>query len=159
MAPIPHAGPKEPAVPDFKDACRRIDEVAEVIQPPCLPLVLTILFKELAAGGHESRDEVVVELLELCGRWCTVPTSYKLEGVEKRGLRAQHVSPTTKIWKGRYRGKEVALKVLRVRPDNPLPQTVKSVSASHSSRTSFFFGVMLTGGIGILQGSSFNQAG
>ena len=35
-APIPHTEPKELAILNFKDACRRIDEVAEVILPSVL---------------------------------------------------------------------------------------------------------------------------
>ena len=56
--------------------------------------------------------------------------SYKLEGVEKEGDNAQHISKakTTEIWKGRYKDEVVALKVLRVPRDDPHIQRAKSVS-------------------------------
>ena len=76
----------------------------------------------------------------------------------KWGWGAQHVSSTTKIRKGKYKWEEVALKVLRVSRDNPLPPTVKSVSVPHDSRMTVFFGVILMCGTGTLPGSSFDQA-
>ena len=53
---------------------------------------------------------------------------YKLNGVVKEGLYARHNSQTTEIWKGRYKGEEVALKVIRVSHDNS--NKAKSVSIS-----------------------------
>ena len=53
---------------------------------------------------------------------------YKLNGVVKEGFYARHNSPTTSIWKGRYKGEEVALKDIRVSHDNS--NKAKSVSTS-----------------------------
>ena len=156
--PSPHASSKELAAPDFEDACRRIDEVAEVIQPSVPSPRSDCSFKELATGRHESRDGGTIELLKLCGYWCTVPTSYKLEGVV-RNYAAQHVSQMTEIWKARYSGREVAVKIVRVRQGDPLAQRVKRVSRLRNSRRRVFFGVVLTDGVGIVQRSSFDQGG
>lgn len=123
----PHTGQQNLTASSFEDACRRIDEIAEVIRPPCLPLILTFPFKELAIGKHKSREGSIVELLKLCGDWRTVPTSYKLGSVVKE---AQHrvsiTSPGAVIWKGKYKEEEVALK-------NPRVPSVISVSPWHSS--------------------------
>ena len=108
----------------------------------CLPSVLTIPFKELA-GRHESRDAGIVELLELCGHWRMIPTSYQLEGVVKRwGYEyAQYTSKKAEVWHSKYREKEVALKILKVDRDDPQAQAVESVSMSLDSKTSLFFGI------------------
>ena len=53
----------------------------------------------------------------------------------KEGSLAQHNSPVIEIWKGRYKGEEVALKVLRVdrgRADIP---RIRGVSVSRSSQS------------------------
>jgi hypothetical protein len=90
------------------------------------------------------KGQRIIELRKLCGKHRTVPTSYKLEGVEKGGERAgeegddvekegkvaQHNSKVTEIWKGRYKGEVVALKVIRVPQDDPYIQRTKSVSGS-----------------------------
>ena len=51
---------------------------------------------------------------------------------------ALHVSQTTIIAKGVYKGEIVALKCVRASPGDPLLQAVKSVSASRGSRMRFF---------------------
>ena len=56
----------------------------------------------------------------------------------KEGHHAQHVSPVTEIWKGRYNEKEVALKLIRVHRDDPQAEIVQSVSMSRDSRTTVF---------------------
>ena len=85
-------------------------------------------------------DGGIVELLELCGHWRMFPTSYQLEGVVKEGKYAKHTSNTTEIWKGKYKGKEVALKILRVHRDDPQAQAVElSVSLSWNFQTRHFF--------------------
>ena len=56
----------------------------------------------------------------------------------KEGDHAQHVTPVTEIWKGRYNEREVALKLIRVHRDDPQAETVQSVSASRDSRTAVF---------------------
>ena len=156
--PSPHASSEELAAPGFEDACRRIDEVAEVIQPSVPSLRSDHSFKELATGRHESRDRDTIELLKLCGYWCTVPTSYKLE-VVVRNYAPQHVSQMAEIWKAWYSGQEVVVKIVRVRQGDPLAQRINSVSGLPNSRRNVFFGVVLTDGIGIVQGSGFDQAG
>jgi len=57
---------------------------------------------------------------------------YKLEGVVKEGDIPKYRHPTgaTEIWKGKYKGDVVALKVLRVPKDDPQMQGIKSVSMS-----------------------------
>ena len=84
-------------------------------------------------------DGGIVELLELCGHWRMFPTSYQLEGVVKEGTDAEHTSKTTEIWKGKYKGKEVTLKILRVHRDDPQAQAVESVSMSRDFQTRHFF--------------------
>ena len=138
MAPAPYTGPRELAAPSFEDACRRIDQVAEVIQPSVSCPRSDPSIKELATGRHRSRERGIIELLELCGRWCTVPRSYTLQGVVKEGQYAQHVSQTTEIWKGRYKEGYVALKILRGLRDDPLSHKAQSVSAFGDSRARVF---------------------
>jgi len=72
----------------------------------------------------------MIELRKLCGKHRTVPTSYRLEGVKKEGEYAQHISKATEVWKGRYKGEVVALKILRLPRDDPYIQRAKSVSGS-----------------------------
>jgi len=68
----------------------------------------------------------MIELRKLCGKHRTIPTSYKLEGVNKEGEYAQRISKATEIWKGRYKDEVVALKILRLPRDDPYIQRVKS---------------------------------
>ena len=89
---------------------------------------MRLLFQELARGVSESMGQSVIELRKLCGKHRTVPTAYKLDGVEKEGEYPQHISKATEIWKGRYEGKAVALKILRLPRDDPYIQRVKTVS-------------------------------
>jgi hypothetical protein len=42
----------------------------------------------------------------------------------------EEISKATEIWKGRYKGEAVALKVIRVPQDDPYIQRTKSVSGS-----------------------------
>ncbi|KAF9650321.1 kinase-like protein [Thelephora ganbajun] len=95
----------------FEEAVKRIDEIAE----------------GLANGTSKSKGKTTIELRRLCGRHCTVPTSYKLADVVKEGDCAQRNSRVAEIWKGRYRDAVVALKVLRVSQDDPHMQRTKSL--------------------------------
>lgn len=52
----------------------------------------------------------------------------------KEGDRAQRISQVTEIWKGRYNGEVVALKVLRAPRDDPHVRRTKSVSMSCDSQ-------------------------
>jgi len=64
--------------------------------------------------------------------WCevyrTVPTSYKLEDVVREGGHSQRISQETEIWKGRYKGEVVALRVPRVPHEGFDILELKSVS-------------------------------
>jgi len=51
--------------------------------------------------------------MKMCGYYCTVPASYELEGVTKEGDRPQSNFQDTEIWKGKYNGEAVVLKILR----------------------------------------------
>ena len=94
-----------------------------------------LMFQELARGTSKSKGQSMVQLRKLCGKHRTIPRSYHLEGVEKGGDHAQHISRTTEIWKGMYKGDVVALKVLRVSREDPYTQRVKSVSGSCDLRS------------------------
>ena len=91
----------------------------------------------LTPGILKGNRESTIKLRELCGKYRTVPTSYRLVGVEKEGDRAQYISRTTEIWRGTYSGEVVALKILRVPRDDPhMPhiERTRSVSASLDPR-------------------------
>jgi len=70
----------------------------------------------------------------LCGDHSTVPTSYKLEGVVRVGDRPKRISQVDEIWEGRYIDEVVALKVLKVSPQDPHISALTSVSISHDPR-------------------------
>jgi len=95
----------------------------------------------------------------LCGKYNTVPTSYKLEGVEKDGDLPQCIHPAgrvTEIWRGRHNGKVVALKIITPLGESQV-QEIKSVNI-----LSVLLGgslVVLTDGVAILQGSSVDEGG
>lgn len=91
-------------------------------------------FQELARGNVRSKGKTIIELRRLCGRYSTVPSSYKLESAVKDGDRAQRISKVTEIWKGRYNGEVVALKVLRVPQDDSHLKSIRSVSMSCGRR-------------------------
>ena len=61
----------------------------------------------------------------------------------KEGTDAEHTSTAgiTKIWKGKYKEKEVALKILSVHRDDSQAPTLESVSMSRNSQTRHFFGL------------------
>lgn len=101
----------------------------------------------------------IIELRKLCDRHRTVPTAYKLEGVEKEGDCAYSRSDVTEIWKGRYRGEFVALKILRVSQDNPEIPRAKSVRIFVRSSSEGWFVLNLTGTTAVLQGSCVDEAG
>ena len=84
---------------------------------------------------------------------------YKLEGVVKEGEHPQHRHSTgvIEIWKGRYNGKVVALKVLRVPPGDPQIRGIKSVSMSHGPSQVGLFDFVLTDGVAVLQGSGVDD--
>lgn len=95
----------------------------------CLPVLIIFPSQELAREISGSKGQMIIELRKLCGKHRLVPTSYKLEGVEREGERAQRNSKVTEIWKGKCNGEVVALKVLRVPRDDPQVQRTKTVSA------------------------------
>ena len=70
------------------------------------------------------------ELLASCCRYGTVPTSYKLKGVVRVGEHSQRISQAIEIWKGRYKGKVVMLKVFRGTRTDDHAREVESVSMS-----------------------------
>jgi hypothetical protein len=78
----------------------------------------------------KSKGKAIIELRALCGKHRTVPTTYQLNGVVKEGSYPYRSSRVTEIWTGKYKGKEVAIKVLRVSRDNSDVQKAKSVSIS-----------------------------
>ena len=113
------------------DAKKRINEIAEVTHPQSLLLVLIVLlFQELTRGTSSSRGESIIELRRLCGHHRIVPTSYRLAGVKKEGDWPQHISNVIGIWKGRWNGEAVALKILRWPREDPEIQRARSVSTS-----------------------------
>jgi len=63
----------------------------------------------------------------------------------------------TEIWKGRYNGDVVALKVLRVPRDDPQMQGIKSVSTSRGLLVTGLV-VVLTDEAAVLQGGGANDA-
>jgi len=97
-----------------------------------------LLPQELARGVSKSKGKNLIELRKLCGKYQTIPVSYQLEGVEKEGECAQRISTATEIWKGRYMGEVVALKIPRVPRDSPYRQRTKSVSGSCDLQTVMF---------------------
>lgn len=103
-----------PESPSPKAAKWRMDEIAEVTQPYIpLPHSHYTLPQELARRNPRPGREGVIELLKMCGYYCTVPASYQLEGITKEGDRPQSIFQDTEIWKGRYNGEVVVLKILR----------------------------------------------
>ena len=68
------------------------------------------------------------KLRRLCGGHRAVPTICKLEGVVREEDRSQSFSPTVEIWKGRYKGEVVALKVLKLSRHNPQRYKFETVS-------------------------------
>ena len=97
-------------------------------------LALMFLFKDLAYIREESKWESVNKLRKLCGRFRTIPTSYKLRGVKKQGDYPERVSRVTEIWKGVYRDEVVVLKVLMVPKDDPDMQETESVRVPRGVR-------------------------
>jgi len=104
-------------------------------------------------GTPWSKGQGTIELRKLCGYYCTVPISYQLEGVTKEGSHPQHISRVADIWKGRYNGQVVALKVLRGSRGGYHMQTTRNVSVSHEPLV-----VVLIDGIEVLQGSGVDEA-
>jgi len=64
----------------------------------------------------------------------------------------------TEIWKGGYNGGLVALKVLRVLPEDHRMWGIKSVSMSRGSPRAGLLAVALTDGVEVLQGSGVDEA-
>jgi len=116
--------------------------------------MIITLFQELTRGVSKSKGKSIIELRKLCGKHRTVPTAYKLDGVEKEGECAQHNSKT-QIWKGRYKGDVVALKILRLPQEDPSIQRIESVSKSRDLRR--LLPVVLIGGVAALQGSGVDE--
>lgn len=127
-----------------------------VITPPSGPNIHP--FQELERENVKLKGKTVIELRRLCGHHRTVPNSYKLEGVVKEGTCAQRISQVTEIWKGRYNGEVVALKVLRVPRDDPHVQRTKSVSTSRRSGGLPSLSRYLTHSAAFLQGSGVDEA-
>ena len=111
--------------------------------------------QELALGTPKGKGERIIELRRLCGKHRIVPASYKLEGVEKEGEFAQRNSTVAGVWRGRYDGKVVALKVLRVSQNDPDRQRIKSVSASCDLRR--LLAGFLKDGVAVLQRSGVDE--
>jgi hypothetical protein len=80
---------------NFEDAERRINEIAEVTQLAISPSDSdhTSVPGARAWDPSKSKGQSIIELRKLCGKHRTVPTSYKLEGVEKEGECARKRSP------------------------------------------------------------------
>ena len=74
----------------------------------------------------------ITELRAWCHIYGTVPTSYRLEGVVRKGRHSRRISPTVEIWEGRYNGEAVALKVVRRSRSDSLVLGTKSVSVPHN---------------------------
>jgi len=70
----------------------------------------------------------IIKLRRLCGHHRTIPTPYTLEDVTKEGDHPQYVSNVAEIWKGRYKDKVVALKILKVSHQDPQILGFKRVS-------------------------------
>ena len=95
-------------------------------------------------------EKGVIELRTLCGYYCTVPTLYQLKCVTKEGYYPQSTSQEAEVWKGRYNGEVVALKVLRgPRGDSRLRNT-KTVSMSDDPHSGKQFVVLLKDKIVVL---------
>ena len=144
----------------FEEAETRIEEIAKVMQSvidsPSGPHMH--LFQELARENVKMKGKTLIELRRLCGHHRIVPNSYKLGGVVKEGYSAQQISRVIEIWKGRYDGDVVALKVLRVPRDDPHIQRTKSVSTSRRSGGPPSLSRHLTHGAAFLQGSGVDEA-
>ena len=89
----------------------------------------------------------------MCGYYRTVPASYQLEGVTKEEDHPQSIFQDTEIWKGRYDGETVVLKVLRGPRVDSRAEKYNSVSTWSDSPV-----VVLMGEIAVLRGSSFDEA-
>ena len=89
----------------------------------------------------------------MCGYYCTVPASYQLEGVTKEGDHPQSIFPDTEVWKGRYDGKAVVLKILRGPRVGSRVEKPNSVSTLNDPPA-----VVLMGEIAVLRGSRFDEA-
>ena len=85
--------------------------------------------------------------------YCTVPTLYQLEGVTKEGDHPQSIFQDTEIWKGRYGGEAVVLKVLRGPRDDFRAEKPNIVSTLSDPPV-----VVLMGEIAVLRGSSSDEA-
>lgn len=125
---------------------------------PSLLSALIILSKELAKKEGGLKGDHYLELLELCIRWHAVPVSYELGVVVKQGDHAQRISWVTEIWKGMHDGEVVALKVLRLSQDNPAMKVAQQVSVLYNPRVGGSFLVILTNGVAVLRGSTFDEA-
>ena len=89
-----------------------------------------LISQELTRGSPRLGDDAD-ELVRLCGRHHSIPTSYKLEGVMRVGNHSQHISEVIEIWQGMYKDEVVALKVLKVSRQDPHHDGFKRVSMLH----------------------------
>ena len=89
----------------------RMGGIPKVIQPDISPP--PILIHELARRNSRPGGEGVIELLTMCGYYCTVPASYQFEGIAKEGDHPQSIFQGTEFWEGGYGGGTPVLKVLR----------------------------------------------
>ena len=121
-----------PETPSPKSAKWRMDGISKVTCNPISlpPILIASLPQELARRNSGPGGEGVVELQAMCSYYCTVPASYQLEGVTKEGDHPQSTFQDTKIWKGRYNGEVVVLKILRVPRVDSRSGKTKSVSTS-----------------------------
>ena len=110
----------------------RINEIAKVTdnQISLLLVLITPSPQELARKNSRSGGEGLIELLELCDHYCTVPALYQLEGVAKEGDHPKSTSQETEIWKGRHNGEVVAIAVLREPEGDSHVRNTKKVSVS-----------------------------
>lgn len=111
-----------------------VDEMAEVVLLVIFPSSSNVLSQNLTRNNLRPGVARTAHLRDLCGLYGTVPTSYKLEGIVKEGNTPQCTSEVTEVWKGRYNGKLVAIKVIVAPQDDHRRQSLKSVSSHMFSR-------------------------
>ena len=90
-------------------------------------VLIILLPQELTHENLWPALERTRKLRQLCVDFHTIPTSYKLEGVTREGD-PQRVSQGITVWKGRYKGEAVTLKVFEVSRQDPHIAPFKRVS-------------------------------
>ena len=92
--------------------------------------------QELACRIPGPGGKKEIELLRLCGYYCTVPAPYQLKSVAKEGDHPQSSSKQTEVWKGWYNGEVVAIKILRGPEGDAHVRNTKRVSTICDPRES-----------------------